>query len=109
LNKEPTPDFVPLIFSNLVVAFLLAYIFDTWAKIRTVIGGFKGGAIIMFLMAAFEPPSRFLVNLISSLVKISETDNQQQKPTENPRLSPLFSVHECSCFSIQLAQNRHSK
>jgi Predicted soluble lytic transglycosylase fused to an ABC-type amino acid-binding protein len=41
------------------------------------------------------------VHLISSLVKISETDNQQQKPTENPRLSPLFSAHECACFLIQ--------
>ena len=39
--------------------------------------------------------------MISSLVKISETDNQQKKPTENPRLSPLFSAHECACFSIQ--------
>ena len=49
LNKA-TPDFVPLIFSNLVLAFLLAYTFNSWAKIRTVIGGFKGGAIIMFLI-----------------------------------------------------------
>ena len=39
--------------------------------------------------------------MISSLVKIGETDNHQQKPRENPRFSPLFSVHECACFSIQ--------
>ena len=41
------------------------------------------------------------MHLISSLVKISETDNQQQKPTENPRLSSLFSAHEYACFLIQ--------
>jgi hypothetical protein len=51
LNKEPTPDFVPLILSNLVLAFLLAYMFDRWADIRTVTGGLKAGAIIMFLVA----------------------------------------------------------
>ena len=45
------------------------------------------------------------VHLISSLVTISETDNQQQKPTENPRLSPLFSARDCSCLRIELAQN----
>ena len=31
----------------------------------------------------------------TSLVKISETDNHQQTPTENQRLSPLFSVQDC--------------
>ncbi len=50
LNKEPTPDFVPLFLSNLVLAFLLAYTFDNWLKIRTVIGGLKTGAIIMLLI-----------------------------------------------------------
>jgi hypothetical protein len=50
LNKEPMPDFVPLFLSNLVVAFLLAFIFDKWAGIRTVSTGLKGGAVVMFLI-----------------------------------------------------------
>ena len=51
LNKEPMPDFVPLFLSNLVVAFLLAFIFEYWAKVRTFVGGLKSAAIIMFLIA----------------------------------------------------------
>lgn len=51
LNKQPTPDFVPLIFSNGVKAFLLAFIFEYWAQIRTFVAGLRGGAIVMFLVA----------------------------------------------------------
>ena len=51
LNKEPTPDFVPLILSNTVKAFLLAFVFEYWARIRTFVAGLRGGAIIMFLIA----------------------------------------------------------
>jgi hypothetical protein len=40
-------------------------------------------------------------------VKISETDNHQQKPTENPRLSPLFFVDDCWYLAIELAQKKH--
>jgi hypothetical protein len=45
------PHWIPLVLGNLVLALLVAYIFDTWAGIRTFAGGAKGGAIIMFLMA----------------------------------------------------------
>ena len=44
-----TPVWIPLVLSNFVSAFLLAYIFDQWAGIRTFIGGMKGGAIVLFL------------------------------------------------------------
>ena len=40
------------------------------------------------------------VHLISSLVMIGATDNHQQKPTENLRLSPLFSARDCSCLRL---------
>jgi hypothetical protein len=50
LMKE-TPLWVPLVLGNLVNAFLLAYIFDRWAGIRTFVGGVWGGAIVMFLIA----------------------------------------------------------
>lgn len=50
LMKE-MPDWIPLILANIVTAFLLAYIFEVWAGIRTFVGGMKGGAIIFFLIS----------------------------------------------------------
>jgi uncharacterized membrane protein len=44
--KEP-PDWIPLILFNFIFAWLFAFIFDYWAKIRTFVGGLKGGALIM--------------------------------------------------------------
>lgn len=46
-----TPVWLPLILANLVSAFLLAYIFEQWAGIRTFVGGLKGGAIVWFLIS----------------------------------------------------------
>src|SRR5688500_15096917 len=46
LMKEP-PDFLPLFLSNVVWSWLLAYIFDQWAGIRTFATGAIGGAVIM--------------------------------------------------------------
>ena len=45
-----TPVWAPLILGNLVLAFLLAYIFEYWAGIRTFAGGVIGGAVILFLL-----------------------------------------------------------
>jgi hypothetical protein len=50
LMRDP-PMWIPLILANLVTAFLLAYIFDKWATIRTFAGGLTGGAVVMFLIA----------------------------------------------------------
>jgi hypothetical protein len=50
LINDP-PIWAPLILANFVNAFLLAYIFDRWAGIRTFVGGMKGGAIVFGLMA----------------------------------------------------------
>ena len=50
LRKEP-PDFTLLILKNIAQAFLLAFIFEYLAGIRTFLGGFKNGAAIMFLVA----------------------------------------------------------
>ena len=50
LVNDP-PVWVPLVLGNLVNAFFLAFIFDKWASIRTFVGGLKGGAIVMFLVA----------------------------------------------------------
>ena len=47
------PDFVFLILANLVAAFLLAYIFDRWATIKTFAGGFIGGATIYVIIALY--------------------------------------------------------
>ncbi|MFN0139378.1 MAG: hypothetical protein ACKVQW_04735 [Pyrinomonadaceae bacterium] len=46
-----TPVWIPLVLANLVSAFLLAYIFDKWAGIRTFIRGMQGGAVVWFLIA----------------------------------------------------------
>ena len=37
--------------SNLVMAFMLAVVFEYWASIRTFVGGLKSGAILGFLIA----------------------------------------------------------
>lgn len=37
--------------SNLVMALMLAVVFEYWASIRTFVGGLKGGAILGFLFA----------------------------------------------------------
>jgi hypothetical protein len=52
LMKDP-PTWVFLILGNLVAAFLLAYIFDKWATIRTFVGGVTGGAVIFFIIALY--------------------------------------------------------
>ena len=49
LEKE-TPNFVALFSSNLVLAFLVAVIFEYWSKTRTFVAGLRNGAIIMFLI-----------------------------------------------------------
>ncbi|CAN5849570.1 hypothetical protein BH20ACI4_BH20ACI4_32620 [soil metagenome] len=48
LLKEPMPDMIPLALANLAWAWLIAFIFDYWAGIKTFVGGLKGGALIMF-------------------------------------------------------------
>ena len=54
LVNEP-PVWIPLVLSNFVSAFLLAYIFDKWAGIKTFMGGLQGGAVVWFLMSlAFQ-------------------------------------------------------
>ncbi len=50
LMNDP-PGFVPLALGNLVSGFLLAYIFEKWAGIRTIATGVQAGAIIWFLFA----------------------------------------------------------
>jgi hypothetical protein len=45
------PDMLPLIIGNLSWGFLLAYIFNKWASIDTLVSGAKGGAVVGFLIA----------------------------------------------------------
>lgn len=52
LMKDP-PVWAFLILGNFVAAFLLAYIFDKWATIRTFAGGVTGGAVIYFIIALY--------------------------------------------------------
>ncbi len=48
LMKEPMPDMIPLALANLAWAWLIAFIFEYWAGIRTFVAGLKGGALIIF-------------------------------------------------------------
>lgn len=50
--KDP-PVWAFLILGNFVAAFLLAYIFDKWATIRTFAGGLTAGAVIWFIIALY--------------------------------------------------------
>ena len=49
LRKTP-PDMLLLVLKNIVQAFLLVYVFQYLAEIRTFIGGIKAGAVIIFLI-----------------------------------------------------------
>ena len=49
LRKVP-PDMLLLVLKNIVQAFLLVYVFEYLAGIRTFVGGMKAGAAIMFLI-----------------------------------------------------------
>jgi hypothetical protein len=51
LMKEP-PNFIALTLSNLAWAFLLAVIYERWARIRTFKDGAIAGAVIMVIAAA---------------------------------------------------------
>ncbi len=51
LIKEPMPDMLFLPLWNLAMAFLIAFVFEKWAGIRTFVGGLKAGALIMLLIA----------------------------------------------------------
>lgn len=67
LRKVP-PDFLLLFLKNMVQAFLLAYIFEYLAGIRTFLGGFKVGAIIMFLVTlSFNLSLLSIMNLNNGL------------------------------------------
>ena len=52
LMKDP-PMWAALVLGNFVAAFILAYVFDKWASIRTFAGGLTGGAILWFLIALY--------------------------------------------------------
>jgi hypothetical protein len=74
------PNMVPLIIGDLAWTWLVAFIFDQWAGIRTFVGGMKGGAIIMFalvlgidfqfkaMMNLYEGYSAMIVDIIAATV-----------------------------------------
>lgn len=51
LIKNP-PDLIMIFISNLLTAFLLAYIFNRWANIRSAVEGARAGFIIVGIVAA---------------------------------------------------------
>ncbi len=64
-----TPVWIPLILANFVSGFLLAYIFEKWAGIRTFAGGIQGGAIVYFLIAlSFQLMFAAFMNLTKNYI-----------------------------------------
>ena len=70
LMKNP-PNLVMIFLSNIVNAFLLAYIFNRWAGIRTAIEGAQAGFIIFFLTSlAFDLMMYATMNMLTPLVMV---------------------------------------
>ena len=70
LMKDP-PNFVLIIVSNLVFAWILAFIFERWAGIKTFATGLMAGAIIVFSMAlAIDLQFAATMNLMNGFVPI---------------------------------------
>lgn len=71
LMKTPMPDLIPLFVANLVLAGLVAYIFDAWAKVGSFAGGLKAGACIGFAIALYMDLMFFaMMNLIRGFAPI---------------------------------------
>jgi uncharacterized membrane protein len=51
LMKE-MPDMIPLILGQLLMSFMLAFVFQRWAGIKTFMGGLLGGLILGGLISA---------------------------------------------------------
>lgn len=45
------PDLIVIFLSNLVMALMLAIVFEYWSSTRTFVGGLKGGTLIGFFVA----------------------------------------------------------
>lgn len=58
LFKDP-PSMIPLIMANFALAFILTFIFERWAGIRTFMTGAAAGAIICFLITLYFDLSFF--------------------------------------------------
>jgi hypothetical protein len=52
LLKEP-PSVIPLALACLTLSFLVAFVFERWASIRTLATGAAGGAILFFLTTLY--------------------------------------------------------
>jgi len=72
LMKE-MPEMFLLGLSCLVTAFFLAFVFEKWAKIKTLKGGFVGGLIIgLFIAAMYDLSFLSMYNLFN--VKMAVVD-----------------------------------
>ena len=79
LNK-PEPNLAGIFIAGVITAFLIAYIFERWAKINTFIGGLTAGGLLGLLFAAgmdiqiwsmvnmWSTPSYIFVDILSTTV-----------------------------------------
>ena len=70
LSKE-MPDMLLLSLSCLATAFFLAFIFEKWAKIATLKGGFVGGLIIgLFICVIYDLSFLSMYNLFNKTMAV---------------------------------------
>jgi hypothetical protein len=70
LMKNP-PNLIMIFLSNIVNAFLLAYIFNRWAGIRTAVEGAQAGFIIFALTSlAFDLMMYATMNMLTPIVMV---------------------------------------
>jgi hypothetical protein len=70
LIKEP-PNLILLFLSNLIFAWILAFVFERWASIKTFVSGMFGGAMIASSIALAVDLQLFAtMNLMSSAVPV---------------------------------------
>lgn len=70
LVKDP-PDWIPLVLFNLAFAWLIAFVFEYWAKIRDFVSGLKGGALIFLpLVIGIDLQYMAFMNLLTGYVPV---------------------------------------
>lgn len=92
--KNP-PNVLIIFLSNIVNAFLLAYIFNWWAGIRTARAGAQAGFIIFAITSlAFDLMMYATMNLLTPVVMVVDVVGSGEFGAGTGAVVGLFPVHE---------------
>ena len=70
LVKDP-PDIIPLVLFNFAYAWLIAFVFEYWAKIRDFVSGLKAGALIILpVIFGINMQYQAFMNIITGLTPV---------------------------------------